>query len=134
MERGGTRSMTMGFGQAIATCMTNYATFSGRASRSEFWWFYLFVVLMSWGATLVAAAALPAEPAAADALSGLVNLMFLLPVLAAGARRLHDIGRSGWWQLLYLTGIGVILLIVWWVLNSKQERNAHGTPAAAAGI
>ena len=126
--------MTMGFGQAIATCMTNYATFSGRASRSEFWWFYLFVVLMSWGATLVAAAAFPADPAASDALSGLVNLMFLLPVLAAGARRLHDIGRSGWWQLLYLTGIGVILLIVWWVLNSKQERNAHGAPAAAAGI
>lgn len=126
--------MTMGFGQAIAACMTDYATFSGRASRSEFWWFYLFVVLMSWGATLVAAAAFPAEPAASDALSGLVNLMFLLPVLAAGARRLHDIGRSGWWQLLYLTGIGVILLIVWWVLSSKQERNAHGAPAAAAGI
>ena len=126
--------MTMGFGQAIAACMTDYATFSGRASRSEFWWFYLFVVLMSWGATLVAAAAFPADPAAADALSGLVNLMFLLPVLAAGARRLHDIGRSGWWQLLYLTGIGVILLIVWWVLSSKQERNAHGAPAAAAGI
>ena len=126
--------MTMGFGQAIAACMTDYATFSGRASRSEFWWFYLFVVLMSWGATLVAAAAFPADPAASDALSGLVNLMFLLPVLAAGARRLHDIGRSGWWQLLYLTGIGVILLIVWWVLSSKQERNAHGAPAAAAGI
>ena len=126
--------MTMGFGQAIAACMTDYATFSGRASRSEFWWFYLFVVLMSWGATLVAAAAFPADPAASDALSGLVNLMFLLPVLAAGARRLHDIGRSGWWQLLYLTGIGVILLIVWWVLSSKQERNAHGAPASAAGI
>ena len=126
--------MTMGFGQAIAACMTDYATFSGRASRSEFWWFYLFVVLMSWGATLVAAAAFPADPAASDALSGLVNLMFLLPVLAAGARRLHDIGRSGWWQLLYLTGIGVILLIVWWMLSSKQERNAHGAPAAAAGI
>ena len=126
--------MTMGFGQAIAACMTDYATFSGRASRSEFWWFYLFVVLMSWGATLVAAAAFPADPAAADALSGLVNLMFLLPVLAAGARRLHDIGRSGWWQLLYLTGIGVILLIVWWVLSSKQERNAHGAPAAAARV
>ena len=126
--------MTMGFGQAIATCMTNYVTFAGRASRSEFWWFYLFVVLMSWGATLVAAVTFPVEPAAADALSGLVNLMFLLPVLAAGARRLHDIGRSGWWQLLYLTGIGVILLIVWWVLNSKQERNTHGAPAATAGI
>ena len=126
--------MTMGFGQAIATCMTNYVTFAGRASRSEFWWFYLFVVLVSWGATLVAAVTFPAEPAAADALSGLVNLMFLLPVLAAGARRLHDIGRSGWWQLLYLTGIGVILLIVWWALNSKQERNAHGAPAATAGI
>ena len=126
--------MTMGFGQAIAACMTDYATFSGRASRSEFWWFYLFVVLMSWGATLVAAAAFPADPAASDALSGLVNLMFLLPVLAAGARRLHDIGRSGWWQLLYLTGIGVILLIVWWVLSSRQERNAHGAPASAAGI
>lgn len=53
--------------------------------------------------------------------NGLLNLALLLPSLAVGARRLHDIGRSGWWQLLVLTGIGIILLIIWWASDTKKK-------------
>ena len=94
----------MNFGQAISSCLSQYATFSGRASCSEFWWFFLFQVLVQ-----IAAATL------GNTVAALISLGLLLPALAVGARRLHDIGRSGWWQLLTLTGIGVLVLIYWWV-------------------
>ena len=94
----------MNFGQAISTCLNKYATFSGSASRSELWWFFLFQLLVS----LIASAV-------NDKVGGLVNLALLLPALAVGARRLHDFGKSGWWQLLMLTGIGLFVLIYWWV-------------------
>ena len=53
-------------------------------------------------------------------LYGIAALALLLPALAVGARRLHDIGRSGWWQLLSLTGIGSLVLIYWWVQPSGE--------------
>ena len=88
----------MNFGQAISTCFSNYATFSGRASRPEFWWFFLFQILVSIAASMLG-----------DVVAGLVSLAVLLPALAVGARRLHDIGKSGWWQLIMLTGIGLLV-------------------------
>lgn len=103
----------MEFGQAISSCFSKYATFSGRASRSEFWWFFLFQVLVSLAVSMVG-----------ETYSGLVSLALLLPALAVGARRLHDIGRSGWWQLLMLTGIGLLLLIYWWVQPSGDGHSA----------
>lgn len=112
----------MNFGEAIASCMGKYATFSGRASRGEFWWFYLFTVLLYWGASLVSSLALfPSDPAMAEILPNLVNLAVLLPILAVGCRRLHDIGKSGWWWLMSLTLVGAIPLIVWWAQPSKPE-------------
>ena len=116
----------MNFGQAITSCMGKYVTFSGRASRSEFWWFYLFVVLMSWGSTLVGNTMFGVLDPMAQILPLIVNSIFFLPVLAAGARRLHDIGKSGWWQLILLTGIGAILLIIWWASNTKSEGDQYG--------
>ena len=103
----------MNFGQAISTCFTKYATFSGRASRPEFWWFFLFQILVSIGASFIS-----------EMLSGLVSLALLLPALAVGARRLHEIGRTGWWQLLGLTGIGLLVLIYWWVQPAGEGSNA----------
>ncbi len=55
-------------------------------------------------------------------------IIILLPSLAVGARRLHDTGRSGWWQLLYLTIIGIIILIVWWVADGDKKNNKFGQP------
>ena len=102
----------MNFGQAISTCFTKYATFSGRASRPEFWWFFLFQILVSIGASFIS-----------EMLSGLVSLALLVPALAVGARRLHEIGRTGWWQLLGLTGIGLLVLIYWWVQPAGEGVN-----------
>ena len=104
----------MNFGQAISTCLSRYATFTGRSSRPEFWWFFLFQILAS-----AAASMLGETPAA------LVSLALLLPALAVGTRRLHDIGKSGWWQLIMLTGIGFLLLIFWWVQPTAEGSNAH---------
>ena len=98
----------MDFLQAIKSCLGQYATFSGRASRSEFWWFFLFQVLVMIAASILG-----------DAAYSIVVLGLLLPALAVGTRRLHDIGRSGWWQLLMLTGIGYLVLLFWWVQPSE---------------
>ena len=118
----------MGFGQAVATCLGKYATFSGRASRSEFWWFYLFVLLVTWLVDLVAYETLSAEPILALTVSFVVSLFFLLPALAAACRRLHDTGRSGWWQLLYFTIVGIIVIIIWLIQKSRPENNRYGPP------
>ena len=90
----------MTFFESIRTCLTKYAEFNGRASRSEFWWFALFI-------TLVSAALVYVH----QNLYYIFQIAVLLPFLAAGARRLHDIGRSGWWQLFILVPVGGIILV-----------------------
>lgn len=110
----------MNFAQSISVCLGKYVDFSGRASRSEFWWFFLFQILVSIVASFLG-----------DIVSSLVSLALLLPALSVGARRLHDIGKSGWWQLIMLTVIGLLVLIYWWVQPSDEGSNQHGeTPAA----
>ena len=69
-----------------------------------------------------------------EILSWLVNLVFLIPTFAAGARRLHDGGRSGWFQLLALTVIGLIPLIVWWAQEGSSESNDYGPPPFAQNV
>lgn len=102
----------MTFTESISTCFRKYATFDGTASRSEYWWFFLFLVL--------AAAILSL---ASDTLTAIFNLATIIPSLAAGARRLHDTDRSGWWQLLYfIPVIGWIALIVLLAQESKPNR------------
>ena len=100
----------MTFAESVSTCLKKYVDFNGVASRSEFWWFILFVfivaVVLGWASPLLA---------------NIFGLAMLLPELAVGARRLHDTGRSGWWQLLLLLPvIGLIILIVFWVQESKR--------------
>jgi uncharacterized membrane protein YhaH (DUF805 family) len=106
------RDFTMDFVQAIKSCLGQYATFSGRASRSEFWWFFLFQVLVMAATSMLG-----------DVINGIASLALLLPALAVGTRRLHDIGRTGWWQLLLLTGIGFLVLLYWWVQPSDGSAN-----------
>jgi uncharacterized membrane protein YhaH (DUF805 family) len=109
----------MNFGQAISTCFSKYATFSGRASRPEFWWFFLFQILVSIATSFLG-----------DLINGLAALALLLPALAVGARRLHDIGKSGWWQLIALTVIGVLLLIYWAVQPTAEGSNEYDVAPA----
>jgi len=118
----------MNFGTAIKTCFSKYAVFSGRASRSEFWWFCLFGFIG--GIVTVVVDVMILGYTVED--NGPVNIIFtiiiFLPYLSVGARRLHDINRSGWWQLIVLTVIGIILLIIWWATIGKNEKNVHGSP------
>ena len=104
----------MNFGQAIASCLSQYAKFTGRASRPEFWWFFLFQILISLAASMLG-----------ETINGLVALGLLLPALAVGSRRLHDIGKSGWWQLIMLTVIGLLVLIYWWVQPAVVGGNTY---------
>lgn len=100
----------MTFGESIKTCFSKYAEFNGRASRSEFWWWFLFTFLASAGAGMVS-----------ETLSGLFSLAVLLPGLAVGARRLHDTDRSAWFLLLwFIPIIGWIVLLVWAVQEAKE--------------
>jgi uncharacterized membrane protein YhaH (DUF805 family) len=110
----------MNFGQAISTCLGKYVDFSGRAGRPEFWWFFLFQILVSIVASFLG-----------GTISSLVSLALLAPALAVGARRLHDIGKSGWWQLIAFTVIGVLVLIYWFVQPSAEGSNAHDKAPAA---
>lgn len=93
----------MGFGEAIASCFGKYATFSGRAPRSEFWWWVLFKLLVG-GAIGVIGGMLDSLAGVKTITVGLVlltDLFFLLPDLAVGVRRLHDRNHSGWWFGLF---------------------------------
>src|SRR5690348_1861656 len=88
----------MGFGEAIATCFRKFVTFSGRARRSEYWYFYLFCALGGFGAGILdgfiggaAQTASRTGPVAA-----VFQLAVLLPSLSVQVRRLHDTNRSGW--------------------------------------
>ena len=105
-------------------CLKNYANFSGRARRKEFWFFYLTCIILGIISQIVDAV-LNTEPL----FNGVLNLALLIPTLAAGTRRLHDTGRSGWWQLIGLTIIGLIPLIIWLASDTKRENNQWGQPA-----
>jgi uncharacterized membrane protein YhaH (DUF805 family) len=110
----------MSFGEAIRDGFTKYATFSGRSSRSAYWWWILFYVLVAIGASILDAAIGTAV------IVGLVWLGFFLPNLAVLVRRLHDTDRSGWWVLIGLIPlIGAIVLIVFACLDSGPP-NKYG--------
>lgn len=95
----------MGFGAAIKTCFSKYVTFSGRARRPEYWWFFLFVLLGSVIATFIDAALFGVgtpEAPAGQLVNPIFSLATILPMLAVGWRRMHDTGRPGWYLLIPL--------------------------------
>jgi uncharacterized membrane protein YhaH (DUF805 family) len=115
----------MDFWQAIASGFANYVTFSGRAIRSEYWYWVLFAVLGGI-ATEIMDSAIFASHSSVSPLNGVFNLLIFLPGLALGIRRLHDIDRSGWWVLITLTLIGVFLLLYWACQKGTHGPNGYG--------
>ncbi|MDM0056085.1 DUF805 domain-containing protein [Variovorax fucosicus] len=110
----------MNFMQAVQVCLSKYVDFSGRARRSEFWWFSLFQFIVAIVASFLG-----------DIVASIAGLALLLPALAVGARRLHDIGKSGWLQLIVLIPLlGILVLIYFWVQPGATESNAHGEVTA----
>ena len=107
--------------------LKKYATFDGRAHRTEFWMFVLVSFIVSLVLNIVDAIIGTGGDLGGGVLAGIYGLVVLIPSLAVGARRLHDIGKSGWWQLLALIPIvGVIILIVWFATKGHESENQHG--------
>jgi uncharacterized membrane protein YhaH (DUF805 family) len=111
---------SMSFTESISTCFAKYATFSGRATRSEYWWFYLFTTLLTWAAMIV-----DSVTSGGSSAYILVSLALAIPALSSAVRRLHDSKRSGWWLLLVFTIIGVIPVIIWLASEGKSENNQY---------
>jgi uncharacterized membrane protein YhaH (DUF805 family) len=115
----------MNFGQAIKSGFSNYVTFSGRACRSEYWFWVLFAVIGGLG-TGILDALIFGYHAGVSPLNGIFSLAIFLPGLAVAARRLHDTDRVAWWLLIALTGIGAIFLVVWFCFKGTSGPNRFG--------
>lgn len=110
---------------AVRTVLGKYATFSGRASRPEFWWWMLAVVILNLITQAIDALLIGND---GQPLSFLVSLAIFLPGLAVSARRLHDIGRSAWWLLLVLIPLIGILVLLWFYTRPSDDTNQWGPP------
>ena len=120
----------MSFMDATKSCLQQYVGFSGRASRSEYWFAYLSFIVAVVGMlilTIISAFII-------DVLATLMGLLTFglyiggfLPLLAVSVRRLHDLGKSGWMMLvMFIPFVGGILLLVWFVSDGEAANNAYG--------
>lgn len=106
----------IGFGDAIKICFTKYITFSGRASRAEYWWWFLFSFLVGTVTSMLN-----------DYLSFAASLVLFIPSLAVAWRRMHDIGKGGgWWFINFIPVVGFIIFIIWCVKESEHQPNRFG--------
>ena len=123
----------MGFGTAIASFWSHYATFRGRARRSEYWFIQLFLVLTNLAVAAIDLVLMDGDldRFIANGGGGIVGLIWILativPALAVLVRRLHDTGKSGWWAVIGLAPfVGGIVLLVFTVMNSDANDNKYG--------
>ena len=121
----------MNFTQAISSGFNNYVNFTGRAARSEFWYWTLFAILASIAGELIGLA-LFSSSSTFTPVQTLVGLALFLPGLAVSVRRLHDLDRTGWWLLLIFTVIGMIVLLVWDCMRGTVGPNRFGPDPLAA--
>lgn len=123
------------FGEAFPLFLKNYAAFNGRSSRGAYWWATLALILITIVAAIIDMVMFSSMVAATNGngpVSILLSLATLIPSIAIGVRRLHDIGKSGWWLLITLTIIGIFLLIYWYVQPGQRAENKYG-PDKEAG-
>ncbi|MEP1768090.1 MAG: DUF805 domain-containing protein [Sulfitobacter sp.] len=114
------------FQGALKDGFARYVDFRTRSTRSQFWWWSLWSILFGIAASIVDAIIGFGD---SGPVNGLVSLAILLPSIAVAIRRLHDIGRSGWWYLfVFLPIIGWILLIVFFCTKTDENTNQWGNP------
>ena len=110
----------MDFAQAVSSGFKNYIGFEGRAARSEYWYWTLFVIIAS-----IVAATMDAF-IGLGFFSGVVSLGLFLPGLAVAFRRIHDLDGTAWWLLLSLTGIGGLFILIWFCFQGTVGPNRFG--------
>ena len=107
----------MNFDEAIRSGFQNQSDFHGRATRSEYWWFAAFRTFVGLFILL---------PGIFRIIGAIGILVTIVPGLSEAVRRLHDVGKSGWWLLIAITVVGDIPLIYWFVKDSDPDTNAFG--------
>tara|TARA_S200000501_G_C20250410_1_gene494083 strand:+ start:87 stop:431 length:345 start_codon:yes stop_codon:yes gene_type:complete len=113
----------MTFFQAINSCFKNYSIFRGRSTRSEYWNWRLFELLLVLIAIRLDFTIF--KESEVQHFSLFIFFLTFLPGLSVSVRRLHDIGKSGWWLMISLTGIGNFLLLYWFLLPSEDRHNIY---------
>ncbi len=114
---------------SVKTCFDKYATFFGRASRSEYWFFVLFCFLGGIITFIIDVAILGYSiESEFTPINSIFTIVTAIPTIAVGCRRLHDVNKSGWWQLIWITIIGGIFLIVWFATEGEKKKNKFGPP------
>jgi uncharacterized membrane protein YhaH (DUF805 family) len=125
----------MNFFEAISSGFRNYFNFSGRAIRSEYWYWTLFATIVSVVINVLDLVLNPGDQMGlSSAINGLVSIALFIPGLAVSVRRLHDIDRTGWWLLLGLTIIGIFVLIYWACLRGTPGPNRFGPDLMPATV
>lgn len=117
-------TVTMNFTDAVKTCLSKYVDMSGRAQRSEYWWFALFGMIISYAPILLAGLT---GIAAISFIGTIASLAVLVPSICAGVRRLHDIGKPGGWIFIVLVPVvGGLLLLYWFISRGTEGANEYG--------
>jgi uncharacterized membrane protein YhaH (DUF805 family) len=112
----------MNFVEAVKSGFNNYVNFSGRAQRSAFWWWAVFVIIVDIIVFIVDRVIL-----GGPVLAWIAFLALILPGLAISVRRLHDLDRSGWWLLIVLIPlVGLIVLLIWYCMRGTPAPNQYG--------
>lgn len=121
------------FGEAVSRFWSRYATFSGRASRAEYWWAILFNVIVGVVLSVIdSIIGLGRSVGDVELLGGLYSLITILPCVAMSVRRLHDIGRTGWWVfIILLPVIGFFVLLVFHCIRGTEGTNRFGETEVA---
>ncbi|MCE2596978.1 DUF805 domain-containing protein [Motilimonas cestriensis] len=116
-------------------CWAKFATFEGRARRSEYWYFQLFNIIAMFVFGIIGAivdAAIGSPGLISGSVIGLYCIASLLPAISVTVRRLHDIGKSGWWfWVALIPGVGGIILLIFTIMDSAEANDFGANPKLA---
>ena len=115
----------LGFNEAVGTCFRKYFDFTGRARGSEYWYFVLFAVVVSITTIILDINLFGYGLEGNGPLYLISSLVLFIPQISATTRRLHDTGKSGWWQLLYFTIIGAFVVLYWLIIKGDTDKNSY---------